>query len=61
VWLEFGSIRVGLEEGKLKSIAGGQGELGVAPRDGNIALVVLRIRGEGVGVVVGHGGREREA
>jgi hypothetical protein len=61
VWLEFGSVGVGLEEGKLKSIARGQSELGVALRGGNVALVMLRVGGEGVGVVVGHGGSEREA
>jgi hypothetical protein len=61
VWLEFGSIGVSLEDGEFKSIVGGQSELGVAPRDGDVALIVLRIGGEGVGVVVGHGGREREA
>jgi hypothetical protein len=61
VWLEFGSVGVGLEEGELKSIARGQSELGVAPRGGNVALVVLRIGGESVGVVVGHGGSERKA
>jgi hypothetical protein len=29
--------------------------------DGGVALFVLRFGGEGVGVVVGHGGSEREA
>jgi hypothetical protein len=33
----------------------------VTPRDGGFTVFLLRIGGESVGVVVGHGGRKREA
>jgi hypothetical protein len=58
---EFRGVRVGLERGEVEVVAGSEGELGVTLGDGGVALFVLRFGGEGVGVVVGHGGSEREA
>jgi hypothetical protein len=61
VWLEFGGVRVGLELGEVEVVVRGESELGVAMRDGDIALFVFRVGGEGVGVVVRHGGGKRGA